>query len=212
LVTDAFEEVHFLTGGVFYRYDFQKRWNLGITFSPVISSTLDTGLSGADFQYGGNAFIQKSWVTNDKVTALKLGVGYGSVLGRPNFYPILSFMTTFNEMSFELGFPESSITYDITTRHNLRLDAKYMGSYANISNGLPIGQEVYENSKLEYDAIAVSIEHKYRLQPNFTSVLRIGYLLDNNLQLLSESEQQLNEFSTTESIYFSMGLILNFNN
>ncbi|GMN07072.1 hypothetical protein MTsPCn5_24610 [Croceitalea sp. MTPC5] len=212
-VTKAFEEIHLITGGFFYRHDLQRNWGFEVTFSPVISSTLDSGISGADFQYGGNANIHKIWNTNDgKVTALKLGAGYGTALGQPSFYPVFSFMTTFNRWSLELGFPGSSITYDITPRHDLCLNAEYLGSYANIQNGLPIGQEVYNDSKLEYEAIDLGVTHKYRLQPNFTSVLRMGYLMDNNLRLLSGNEQQLNEFNTSESIYFSMGLILNFNN
>ncbi|NHF59584.1 hypothetical protein FK220_009550 [Flavobacteriaceae bacterium TP-CH-4] len=214
LETEPLEETHHMMAGVFYRSEFSRNWTIETLFSPVISSNLVDGLGQDDIQYAGSLVFTKIWQGKKNNLGLRFGLGYGALLGRPDFYPILSLEGTLkNSWHYRLGFPETTLKYVIGERQQLSFIARPQGSYTNLSGPLSFfGTGTFTHSKLEYEAIDIGIKHTYRMQPYLTSLVNVGYLSKNQLLLLDQNHNQLNDFNTGDSLYITMGLTININN
>jgi|GEM_PF-6217178 len=212
LGTEMFEEIHTIMAGVFYCWDFPTAWKVRGAFSPVISSSLSTGLQQEDIQYAGNFSVTKYWKGELDKVGVELGLGYGALNGKPDFYPIASVVGDIGKWSYKIGFPETAVQHQISIRHTVMAKASLRGSYANVSGETYVeGWGFLSDTKLEYRAVDMGLQHTYRLQPNLTSVARVGYLSENKLHLLNENDVLLNDFNTNGSFYITMGLTYNLN-
>ncbi len=213
LPIDSFEEIHQIAAGVFYRSNFSNAWGMKVFFSPVISSNLSQSLSWDDVQYAGSIAFLKKWIGEKNDIGFRFGLGYGALFGEPDFYPILSVGGTLgNHMGYRLGFPETHVYRNIGERHQVNLSVAPEGSFTNLSgalndNGLPN----LNDAKLEYKALDIGLEHTFRIQPYLNTLVKVGYLTENSLQLLDEATVMLNDFDTNGSVYITMGLTVNLN-
>lgn len=212
LNTNSFEEIHTIKTGIFYRYNISNSWEFKGAFSPVISAILNKAIENEDIQYAWEALLSKTCSKEDRSIGVDFGLLYGAFFGKPKLYPTINLFGTYGNWNYKLGFPETHINYQIDNRHQLKFGALFQGSYSNISNEINFsGVGSFTNSKLAYRALDFVLRHAFRLQPSITSIVKLGYLSENSLELLDKNDNGLMNFNTGGSVYVTMGLTLNLN-
>ncbi len=211
--SQEYEEIHVLRARLFYRHKMGKGWSANFSVAPGLSSNFAEGISGDDFQINVSTGLSKRWEGGKGPATFSFGLAFGTAFGKPQFFPTLSFGKKLSERwNYVLGIPVSGLTYRPDERHSLRARATFFGTYANISSTVSfndIGD--LRHTKLQVNGLDFGVEHNFRIQPNFTTVIRVGYWSTNQFRILDGENTELFNFETTGAAYISMGLTFNLN-
>ncbi|MDO6596626.1 hypothetical protein Q4512_06845 [Oceanihabitans sp. 2_MG-2023] len=209
---NAFEELHTIQAFAQYKKALINTWDAEFTIAPYIYSTLNKKITKEDFVLSYKANFIKTWDKNGLKSYLKLGAGYGSLFGKPNFYPIISYTSTINEkFKYEIGIPVTGAYYKINNHNTLQITAKPESIYANnASNFMLDTNEMISDSKLEFKAIKLALGYSYRLDKNWTTKCNVGYLTNSELTI-KENDNKIYDFDSTESLSINVGLSFNLN-
>lgn len=206
-------EIHTISTNIFYKHNVNSSWSLNISVAPTLSSNFKNGLNNEDFVFNTSVTASKRWETDSGFSVLSFGILYGTILGEPQFLPAVSFRKIVNEKwGYHLGIPLTGVHYTIDERHSFLARASFSGLYGNNSeNTTFMGIGDFTNTKLSYRGVDLGLEHNYRIQPNLTTVIRIGYVLADRLEVLDEDNNLLYDFEPNNSVYLTMGLKFNLN-
>ncbi|MEM1337745.1 MAG: hypothetical protein AAF634_05215 [Bacteroidota bacterium] len=209
---DSFEQFYVFSPTVGIAKELGKGWYFHGHARPVLSSNFSSGLSKEDFIPGYQFGLQKRWQGDGTFSVLDIGLEYGTMVsGKPGVFPILKYHKKIGEhFSVVLGYPSSRVTYIPSNRHTLDFSASLQGFYYNNSDvvvfntGNPI-----TDTKLVFNGLDVQATHLYRIQPQFTTVVRIGFLAPHTMEIATTEGLSLYDFSPNNSIYFSIGITYN---
>lgn len=190
------------------------RWGLDAAFSTLIASDFKETIHFSDLQYSGNLVLIVDIGQNTPNRHLSLGLGYGILRKRTIFYPIFSFSQSLSKkLNVELGFPNTSIHYRINERHHTMAMGAFKGERTHIHlpdstpNDLPGGKV-----DLAQYALDIKIVHTYKIQPQWHTMITIGYLFDNTAIVADDHDNTLFDLAAEQSVYLSMGLTYIINN
>ncbi|NAS11944.1 DUF6268 family outer membrane beta-barrel protein [Poritiphilus flavus] len=209
----SYEQTHNLNFNISVRKVLKNSWALNLIASPTLSSNFAEGIGSEDFLFNSFLLASKSWKPKKGTTTFSFGLAYWTFLGEPALIPALSFTRKFNSSwSFSLGIPRTGLDYQLNERHGLSARASFRGFYANNSDSVSFeGLGFLENTKLRYNTLDLGLEHRYKIQPNFTTITRIGYLPNNRLEIMDDDHNLIYDFEAGSALYFTMGLTFNLN-
>lgn len=203
---------HIIEPRFFYNGNFENNWSFNISMSPILSSNFINEITNEDLIYNGRITVSKEWYTNENFNSFTLGLGRGQVFGEPQFFPIISFKKEIGEkFNYSLGFPESGIRYAANERNLIHLRGTLSGIYTNNSTTIIYNGDQMEHTKFKFNGLDIGIEYIYRLQPNISTITRIGFLTNNSLELQDSNQNVVYNFQPNESAYFTMGIMYNVN-
>lgn len=210
---NEFEELHNIEVFANYKKALLNNWNLNLTFAPYLSSSLNEKITSEDFVLSYSVNFIKNWDKEGLKSHLKLGAGYGSLFGKPNFYPLISYSNNVNEkLRYEIGFPLSGAFYKINTQSTIDFTAQPESIYANNASGLNLyNDSVLYDSKLEFKALKVSLGYKLQFDSNWSSYFNVGYLTASELSL-ENNDHTIYDFDSSGSLSLNIGISLNINN
>ncbi len=209
----SYENIHTIRARFFFKYFINTTWSANVMFAPIVSSNFEGGLSHEDVIISSAVTLSKSW-SNEKTSSLfTFGIGYGIALGEPQLIPIVSFRKKVNETwSYFLGIPRTKLNYHFDQRHTLSTEASLNGLFSNISSSINF-QELgsFTDTKLQYNSLDTSLNYVYQIQPNWTTVVKIGYSPWNQLKILDNENNEIYDFEPDSSLFISIGLKFNLN-
>ena len=199
--------------GVFYGYRFNDSWSGMIRFSPGIMSNLRTSLSGEDWVFNTMASATRQWGDTASVKRLVFGIGFGTLVGTPRLFPVISYGEEINDAwSYILGFPQTQIVYQPNPQNQISLGASPDGLYGNNGEATAVDVgNVQENTKLRYAGINTGLRYRRRLDPNWTAIINSGYTIPLNLEITDADNTTLYDLNAHGSFYITMGLSFNLN-
>ncbi|WP_179334536.1 hypothetical protein [Winogradskyella costae] len=208
----AFEELH--TVELFARYNkaLRNNWNVNITVAPYLSSTFNESVSTDDFILSYATSFTKTWDNDGLKSTLKLGAGYGSLFGKPNFYPLISYSNNVNEkLRYEIGIPLTGVFFKLNEQSSFDLRAEPESIYANNASSFSlVNNTVVYNSELEFKALKLGVGYQFRFDDNWSTHFNMGYLLASELTL-SENDHTIYDFDSKESLSLNIGISFNIN-
>ncbi len=209
----SYEQMHTVNLNLSVRKVLKNSWSLNLVASPTLSSNFAEGIGSEDFLFNSFLLASKRWKPKKGTTTFSFGLAYGTFLGEPGILPALSFTRKFNDSwSLSLGIPRTGVDYQIDERHAVSARASARGFYSNNSESVSFeGLGSLENTKLRYNTIDLGLEHRYKIQPNLTTITRIGYLPNNRLEIRDDDHNLIYDFQTGSALYFTMGLSFNLN-
>ncbi|WP_299433508.1 DUF6268 family outer membrane beta-barrel protein [uncultured Aquimarina sp.] len=208
-----YETIHNIQFRFFYKYSIGDSWSGIFMFSPSISSNLQGSLSGNDLIINSIASISKKWGDNDTFSLFTFGIGFGTPFGEPQLFPAISFRKKVNsQWNYVLGLPETSLNYNYGERHTFSGKATFNGLFGNASSStiLP-DNSLQTDTKLQFNSLNTGFQYNYRIQPNWTTVISLGYTPWNQLRVLDNHNNELYDLGSNSSFYISMGLKFNIN-
>ncbi|MBQ4819429.1 DUF6268 family outer membrane beta-barrel protein [Aquimarina sp. MMG016] len=208
----SYENLHVISTNLFYQHTITNSWYINLMMSPTIQSNLEDGISNEDIIINAMITGSKKWGNANNFSILNFGAGYGTQFGRPRIIPVISFRYKINKWNYFIGFPESGITYQPNIRHKVSANAFFNGVFGNISSQVTFPDiGTHTNTKLQYNTLDIGVAYKYRIQPNWTTVIRAGYSPWNELKILDQNNNDIYDFEADSSIFISMGLKFNLN-
>ena len=183
------DRIHQFKLGVDYTLSLGRSYELKAAFVPTISSTWSSALLRDDFFWNYSVQLVKTWSSEKGSAAVRVGISRVPLFGEPKPIPTLSFLKEWNNQWFlELGFPSSSIRKQLNERHGIGMGFSFVGTYVNISNPITIDSIVgIDAVGLVQNGNEFSLNHTYRLQPNFTTTIKVGYQFVNEFELQDSS-------------------------
>ncbi|SDH28876.1 hypothetical protein SAMN04489796_102145 [Winogradskyella thalassocola] len=209
----AFEELHSVEVFARYKTPLVNNWDLNLTVAPYLSSTFNDAISSEDFVLSYAANFTKTWDKDGLKSTLKLGAGYGSLFGKPNFYPLVSYSKDVNKkLRYEIGIPVTGVFYKLNAQSSFNLKVEPESIYTNNTSGFSMENDaVINNSKLEFKAIKLGLGYQFRFDDNWSTSFNMGYLMASELSL-SENDNKIYDFGSKESLALNIGISFNINN
>ncbi|EPR73528.1 hypothetical protein ADIWIN_1558 [Winogradskyella psychrotolerans RS-3] len=208
----AFEELHSIELFARYKKALRNNWDVNFTIAPYLSSTFNEEISSDDFILSYAANFTKTWDKDGLKSSLKIGAGYGSLFGKPNFYPLISYSKNVNEkLRYEIGIPVTGVFYKLNEQSSFDFKAQPESIYANNTSGFSLANEaVIYNSELEFKALKLGLGYQFRFDDNWSTNFNMGYLLGSELTV-SESDNTIYDFDSKESLSLNIGISFNIN-
>ncbi len=209
----AYERIHNIKASIFYKHFINTSWSANLVLSPSLSSSFDTSIDNEDFIINSSVTLSKSWTNRDKEALLTFGVDFGTTFGKPQLIPVISFKKNrAAKWSYALGFPQTRVHYTFDVRHRISADAGFNGLFGNVSSTVDfLGIGSLHDTKLQYNSMDTSLEYNYRIQPNWTTLIKVGYSPWNQLKILDKENNELYDITANGSMFISMGLKFNLN-
>ena len=211
---NSFEELHSLEIYAKYKKALANNWDLDITLAPYLSSTFNEKITSEDFVFSYAANFIKTWHKDNGLESyLKLGAGYGSLFGKPNFYPLISYSNNVNEkFRYEIGFPITGAYYAVNEQSIISLTGKPESIYANNASGFSMENDaVFYNSKYEFTALNVALGYNFQFDSNWSTYFNVGYLTASELSI-TKNDNVIYDFDSDDSLSLNIGISLNINN
>ncbi len=211
--TQPYENIHNIKAKVFFKYAIDSTWFVNLIIAPSLASNLEGSLGNEDFILNSMATLSKKWQNETQLSSLTFGIGFGTFFGKPRLIPVVAFRKRIRTTwSYVLGFPQSKISYHMDLRHTVSARANFRGVFGNVSSTVNFPNEgTFENTKLQYNSLDTSLDYTYRIQPNWTTIIRVGYSPWNQLLILDDANNEVYDLKADSSIFISMGLKFNLN-
>ncbi|MFD2541444.1 DUF6268 family outer membrane beta-barrel protein [Lacinutrix gracilariae] len=209
----SFREIHTIQMYMNYNKALANNWKVSLEIAPYLSSTFNKKVTSEDFLLSSAAHFIKNWQKDGKESYLKIGAGYGALFGAPNFYPLVTYSNQVSEkFRYQIGIPVTGAYYTINKQSSIDFTAQPESIYAN--NAAPLFLEdttaVYD-SKLEFQAIKLALGYQLRFDKNWTTSFNVGYLTNSTLTINNNSNNEIYNFDSSESLSVSVGLSFNIN-
>ncbi|MEF3079575.1 DUF6268 family outer membrane beta-barrel protein [Winogradskyella poriferorum] len=212
----AFGDFHQIQLLMNYNYTINNKWSLGVEFSPLITSTLETSLQSNAIVLESQVELKRILDQKAKPSYLSVGLAYGTELGAPKIYPTLSYFNTVNEkLSYKLGFPETAIYYRLNNQSKFDFTVAPQSVYT-LHN-----QPLYDNnlaadvtdSYLEFTALQSSLRYHFDFNNNWSSFFKIGYTTSSTMKIKAlDTDNTIYDFKADNGFMVGFGLNFNINN
>ena len=192
-------------------YPISEYAELHIELKPSLTTTFENSLSSEDvFLYGSATALWRGEIAS-RPSYVRLGIAYSDYLGEPEFLPVLAFSAVVSEkFSFQLGFPESYMTYRLKSWSTISARLNYEGKYVNLSAPM-VMKENDPAKKLKWEWTSLGINYSHELGALWSIDFGAGYLLKNNFSLRNENGESLSAIKQDPSPFLSSGIKLKLN-
>lgn len=209
---NSYREMQVIQPRVMYRHLLKNNWSLQASVQPTLSSNFSGSLSSEDLQFNIMLNASKSWGEAGRQSQLSFGVLYGVVLGEPGFLPLVQYTKQVNEhLSYAIGIPRTGVFYTFD-KNTLGLQLAPNGLYSNNSEYVSIPElGSIRDTKLQLNGIGVVLEHNYRLDDLFSTSIKAGYVVGEELSIRDVDGNKIYTFDTSPTPTISMGIKMNIN-
>ena len=206
--TDEIDNFYRINYSLSYTYQLKKNWRLTARATPTIASNFEGKFTSEDILFNGALLASKNWGTLKKGSTLTFGLAYAALSGRPSVFPFINFRQRINKhFSYELGFPNMSVKYNLNTKNSFKIGLKQQGFNINLSgnNGPVINGE--EAQKFRSSNLLTDLEYSYKISNLFRLNTSIGYSLTNRYVLANEDRVSIFNFNVDKRrIFFNIGI------
>lgn len=205
-----FKTMHEIRFNLFYMRPLSESWNLMIMASPSLSSNFKGEISGNDFIFNSMANASKSWGENDKKSQLTFGVVFGTLLGRPQVFPLINYYKQFNSnSSITLGFPITSYQYTWNKKSTFSIYARPEGFFGNNTEEFWTGTQLIDETKIQLTSIRTGFNYRHKINSLFVATVDLGFIPTGSMEIIDGNNDTVYEFETDESFTINFGLRLN---
>lgn len=208
-----FTNLHTVRMNIVYRKPLKNNWAFNTVFAPMLSSNFAGSLTTEDFVFNSFTSFSKRWFKNELKSSLNIGLGFGTLFGSPRLFPLASYYSEINEkLSFSIGLPRTEVTYKLNDFNSINLNVKPEGLYANNSSDLVLEDgKIYENSKVVYNALKLSLGYNMKFEKNWVASFNLGYIPVSSVTILDNNDNDINDFNTDDSVFVNVGVSFNIN-
>lgn len=208
-----FENIHTMRINFFYSRPLKNNWFVNALVSPMLSSTLTEDISTDDFFYNTFLSASKLWIKNDLRTNLTLGVGFGTLFGRPRVFPIVSYSKQLSlNTRYSIGLPFSGLFHDINEKNTINFTLSPEGLFANnASSILNTENEEINNSRLQFNGLKLTLGYQLKFDENWITHFKLGYMPISNMEVIDLEDNTLYDINTNETIFLNIAVSFNLN-
>lgn len=208
LDTDELRSINNFSEKADFGYKITDFWEVHANIGVELVSTLKSKITEEDFLFTGGSYFKKI-LGSETTSHIILGAGYYTFFGKPQLFPLISYYREWSEnFSMELGFPITSVNYHLTEKSNLKTTLDFTGMYVNLSDPVSIDRH-NSAQKAELYYTSLKVEYDYVLDNSWSFNLGIGYLLNNEYNLLNRDNNKIFSINTTPRAYFTTGIKFN---
>ncbi|MEM9678728.1 MAG: DUF6268 family outer membrane beta-barrel protein [Bacteroidota bacterium] len=210
----SFDHIHNIRLSLFYRRPLKNNWSFSLGISPLISSTLNDNISGEDIVYTSFTSVSKRWLKDGNISVLNLGIGFGTLFGRPSVFPVISYFKQVSEaFSYALGLPQTGAFFTLNDKNRIDITARPEGLFGNNATELAFddGNATRINTKLQYNALRLNVTYNLKFGANWTTFFTAGYIPFSTLKVVDDDNNDLYDFNADDSAFFNVGIRFNIN-
>ncbi|WP_299117426.1 DUF6268 family outer membrane beta-barrel protein [uncultured Winogradskyella sp.] len=210
---DTFENIHNVRFSLIYRKPLKNNWSINALISPMLSSTLDGNLSTDDFFYNTFLSTSKIWVKDSLKSSLTLGAGFGTLFGRPIFFPILSYNKQINSNTrYSIGLPMTGFFHDFNKKNAINFTLSPEGFFANNSTSILNAQnEKIRNSRIQLNGLKLTLGYQLKFDEHWITHFKLGYIPVSNMEIIDLEDKTLYDINTNETIFLNIAVSFNLN-
>lgn len=187
-----------------YLNDITSKWSCSLQISPTLSSNFATNISKSDFILNGRVILINK---NNNGNLFKIGIIRNTNFGNDMLLPYVAFISEIDNLNFSIGFPNTTINYQINPTNTLSLYAKPKGFYANLNNKMILNSST-QLEKAKYESIISGINFAHKIDDFWKIVFDAGYQLGSSYNLLNKNKSVF-KFKTKNQIYIGFNLKFN---
>jgi hypothetical protein len=206
--------------GQLYSFDFEASKKINLSASWSINSYLKPQFrSNVSSLFKGENFLLNASVSVDKEikaihSTMHLALSYGTLLGKPSFYPEFEFLKKINNKnSFGIGFPSSFYRFDFNDKETFKFQATYESYFTRFKNN-SLAKTVSSERFFYNDAFYKNLNFGFGYEHKFIndSILDVtlGKNSNNKLEILDSSNTKT-VFEYNNSFTISIGFKYNLN-
>ncbi|AXG73310.1 hypothetical protein DVK85_03320 [Flavobacterium arcticum] len=213
--TVGIENINSLELDIMYSQNISNNWSATAAIAPTVVADFGNILTSKDVYLG--FFAGANYITSDKKSSLNFGVGYKGYFGKYRLLPIINFSKKVNEkLSYTLGIPATSLTYNINQKHRIKSEIAVDGFYSKIrgdnyfytSGG---GQDTeFKINALQMVMVTGGIEYNYISSESWIASFKVGHNIYSSLDAIDDQDNE-HEISFNNDINISVGFIYNIN-
>jgi Domain of unknown function (DUF6268) len=185
-------------------------WKAKVILNPQIINSNFSNLAHDNFIFNTSVSIQKYFRKN---TSFTLSVEYGTQFGKPRVYPLIAFTKKISpKMSYLIGFPKSSFTYDFNEKNSFEFIGINESYYSPINNSYSryLEQTALSYKSLFISKITASLGYNYYFSNRSIININLGKSFHNNLTI-EESNYTSTKYNFSNNFTISMGFKYNLN-
>ena len=203
-VYDVYEQLHYIQFSAVYKYALDSDWELNAELAPAIASTLNADITHDSFVLSGYFGFKKSLGSEDTSSYMRFGIGYGVLLGKPQWYPVLTYFKSVNsQLSFELGFPKTAAYYKINTQNSIDFSISPQSLYAY--NRIDVNGGEYSDSYMEFQALKLGLGYTFNFDDDWSAYFNLGYLTKSSFKVEGASEN-LHNFGKDDGLFLGLNI------
>lgn len=192
---------------VLYSHPLKKRWRLTARFNPQIISNLQGSLTKNDVLLNGNLIATKKWGALKKGSSLSFGFLYAPISGRQSLLPYIRFNQILNEQfSYGIGFPNTYLRYNLSTKNNFELGLKIYGLNANLSGNNSPEFNGTDAQKIQFVNLNANFSYSRFVTEAWKINFNAGYSLFNQYVLADSGQEEVYNFDIGNRPFFSIGV------
>ncbi len=192
--TSNLERFYNINYSLFSNYKLSNKWSLNALGNFFINSNLEDELSGDDFNFNGNIYVERTFLRkNGGYFLVGLGAAYMILNGSTNLTPMVHVKARLNEhWSFVVGLPNTYVKWDINKNHSLKVLGELNDFSANI-NTMP---ELNNANKTVFTTASVGLEYNYWISSFLGVILRGNYPVWDNYELRNSDNDAIYKFDS----------------
>ncbi|MEO1484410.1 MAG: DUF6268 family outer membrane beta-barrel protein [Bacteroidota bacterium] len=193
------------------QYKLSDKWSINAVLSPFLISNFEGGISSDNFNFNGNAFVERTFIRkNGGYYLLGFGIGYMTLNGTTQVTPITQLKARLNEKwSFVLGLPNAYLKWDFHEKNSLKLlgDLNDFTAKLNTDSGLLNDGATEE---LVFTTISGGIEYNFWFTDSFGLMVKGTYPVWGNYELRDGDGNMTVDFDADfNQPFFSLGIKFN---
>ncbi|WP_278019538.1 DUF6268 family outer membrane beta-barrel protein [Flavobacterium ginsengisoli] len=174
----------------------KTRWQLSVVPTANFQSKLDF----SDVTVLGSLEISQQLSSKFNVI---VGAGRTSIFGAPKFTPIVAFDYKMNEKTdFEIGFPDSRISYSNNDRNKFSLTNSFNGNFYHLDE-----KNVDNNAeKAVLSQMTSALEYERNVAANWFLNFKAGYDFNKKYNLLDSNDHKIYDYNNGNGYVLGIGI------
>lgn len=182
-----------------YSYEMSEKTKWQISIIPT--ANFQGNLDFSDLAVLGNLEINQKLSSRLNVI---LGAGRTSIFGAPKFTPIIAFDYKMNEKTnFQIGFPDSKISYSNNERNKFSLTNSFNGNFYH----LDVSADKDSNAeKAVLSQMTSAFEYERNVTKNWFLNFKAGYDFNKKYNLLNNKDHKVYDYNTGNGYFLGVGI------
>ncbi|MBV7267748.1 DUF6268 family outer membrane beta-barrel protein [Winogradskyella luteola] len=208
-----FENIHTIRLNLIYKRPLRNNWFLNALISPMLSSTFEGDISADDFFYNTFLSTSKVWTKNDLKSNLTVGIGFGTLFGRPRLFPLVSYSRQVSlNTKYSIGLPVTGLFHNIDKKSAINFTLSPEGFFANNSASILNAQgEEIANSRMQFNGLKIALGYQLKFEENWITHFKLGYMPISNMEVIDIEDDTLYDIDTNETIFLNIAVSFNLN-
>lgn len=184
-----------------FTHQINNKINWDIELKTVASFEKSLGFS--DITILGGTGIKYAFNNENNI---HLGVKRMTLFGKPQVLPTIAFYSKLNtNTAFEIGFPNSSISYSNNERNAFRLTNVFDGEYYNLDQTKAINMNL-NASRISFSQMTTALEYERNIDRNWFMSFQGGYQFDKKYTLTNNRGTTKFNFDANDGYLFNIGI------